>query len=222
MGAHEDDGSGRTGAGHDSVIGAADGAGSPAPPLRARPDHWPLLGLVGLLVLIFTGVTWFINGMVHDALGGAPAPAQPAADGSEADAPRRDRGEPRVDQHEAGPPPQEAARPHGSIQLRLVHHLPPGRLLVQVDGRTALSRPFTAAPGGTAGVVSQLLSVPAGRHIVHVSLLDAHGEVVAEAAMRGDVECDRVVALRAEHPVGTRGVLNLHWASPEEAGGSQP
>ncbi len=221
--------------GDDSVIraGVADRPVASTP--RVRASHWPLIGLVGTLLVIFVGVTWFINGLVREALGGIPAPV--AAIGLQP------RSAPPPDTPARGAvcamtyaDPMQTARilmkhrsaqrtrdpvdlPHGTILIDLTHRLSSGRLVVLVDGRTALSKPFATGPGETTGTVLHRLSVPAGSHRVRVRLLGEHDGFDIEARTDGMVTSGQVARLRVKQPGGAPDALYLEWASAGEAGG---
>ena len=221
--------------GDDFVIGAGAADRLVASPLRVRASHWPLIGLVGTLLFIFVGVTWFINGLVREALGGSSAPV--AAIGL------RPRSAPPPDAPASGAvcamtyaDPVQTARilmshraaqrtrdpvdlPHGTILIDLAHRLSSGRLLVLVDGRTALSKPFAAGPGETTGTVLHRLSVPAGSHQVRIRLLGEHDGFDVEARTDGIVTSGQVARLRVKQPAGAPDALHLEWASAGEAGG---
>ncbi len=99
------------------------------------------------------------------------------------------------------------------LKLELSHQLSSGRIVVRVDGKTVLSRPFDAPKGKKSGTVTHLLSVPAGRHGLEVRILDAKGAVEGKSRIAGTLSHDRVAVLKAEQRSSSRKPLTLEWAS---------
>jgi hypothetical protein len=104
-------------------------------------------------------------------------------------------------------------RPHGRIRVEVKHKMKAGRLLVLVDGKTVLSKPFDAAKG-KSGTVTHVLSVPAGRHGVEVRLLAEKGRIAARSKITGTVKRNEVALLRGEQPSASRQELDLDWQVP--------
>jgi hypothetical protein len=104
-------------------------------------------------------------------------------------------------------------RPNGRIRVEVKHKMKAGRLLVLVDGKTVLSKPFDAAKG-KSGTVTHVLSVPAGRHGVEVRLLAEKGGVAAKSKITGTVKRNEVALLRGEQPSASRKELELDWQVP--------
>ena len=112
-------------------------------------------------------------------------------------------------------PPMAADHPAGRVQLEFSHHLSSGRLIVLVDGRTVLSKPFDVPKGKKSGTLSHLLSIPAGKHGVEVRVLGASGRVEAKSRIAGIVGRRGTVILRAEERTGSRKPLRLEWEGSE-------
>ena len=115
--------------------------------------------------------------------------------------------------HEEGP------RAAGEILVELSHQLPSGRLIVKLDGRTILSKPFNAHDGESSGTVSHLLSVPAGRHGVQVKVLGDRGQIRGESTTTGRVRPHQIARLQAEQRRDAPDVLRLEWTKPDRPGG---
>jgi len=89
-----------------------------------------------------------------------------------------------------------------------------GRLIVLVDGKTVLSKPFEATRG-KSGTVTHVLSVPAGKHGVEVRLVADKGELAAKSKITGTVGRNQVALLTGEQRSASRTRLELDWhASP--------
>ncbi len=101
-------------------------------------------------------------------------------------------------------------RPSGRIRVEVKHKMKAGRLLVLVDGKTVLSKPFEAVKG-KSGTVTHVLSVPAGRHGVEVRLLADKGRIAAKSKIAGTVKRNEVALLRGEQPSASRKELELDW-----------
>ncbi len=227
--------------GHDFVSGAAAGNGSISP--RDHGSAIRMAGLVAALVGIFAGMAWFLELMLRMPAYGAPAtlaaigpaaPVDPVApvdmDKGRAGGEARDAGTP-----EPGvcamcyPAPEHLAKflsrgrrktpaapgGAGTIDLRLRHELSFGRLIVALNDRTVLSKPF-AAPGDGPGMVAHLLSVPSGRHAVRVEILGERGNLFAGGTIIARVEPDRTARLNVEHAAGTPHTIKLKLST--EAG----
>jgi serine/threonine-protein kinase len=118
----------------------------------------------------------------------------------------------------ARPPAKPAAaRPAapapGKVKVELAHRLSSGRLVVLVDGKRVLSKPFTAPKGKTSGTVFHTLSVPSGRHGLEVRVLGAKGEVHAKSKITGTIARDRVSVLKAAQRPPAGKTLSLEWAA---------
>jgi hypothetical protein len=101
-------------------------------------------------------------------------------------------------------------RPAGRIRVEVRHRLKAGRLVVLVDGRTVLSKPFEAAKG-KAGTVTHVLSVTAGRHGVEVRLLEGKGRMAARSKISGTVVKNETALLTGEQRSGSKKSLGLDW-----------
>ncbi len=104
-------------------------------------------------------------------------------------------------------------RPSGRIRVEVKHRMKTGRLLVLVDGKTVLSKPFDAAKG-KSGTVTHVLSVSAGRHGVEVRLLADKGRIAARSKITGTVKSNEVALLRGEQPSVSQKELDLDWKVP--------
>jgi serine/threonine-protein kinase len=102
------------------------------------------------------------------------------------------------------------------LRLELSHQLSSGRIIVRVDGRTVLSRPFDAPKGKKSGTVTHLLSVPSGKHGVEVRILDARGATEGKSRIAGNLSHDRVAVLKAEQRSSNRKPLTLEWSSERD------
>ncbi|HEU4400513.1 MAG TPA: protein kinase [Candidatus Polarisedimenticolia bacterium] len=111
-----------------------------------------------------------------------------------------------------------ADRLAGGVRVDLRHQLSSGRLIVLLDGRTVLSKPFDAPRGKKTGTVSHLLSLPAGKHGLEVRVLGDHGESEGKSKIAAVVLRDQVVVLKAEQRVKskTHKELKLEWAASEQ------
>jgi len=103
-----------------------------------------------------------------------------------------------------------ADRPTGRIRVEVKHRMRSGRLIVLVDGKTVLSKPFDASRG-KSGTVTHLLSVPAGRHGVEVRLMADKGELAATSKITGTVARNQVALLTGEQRSASRRKLELDW-----------
>ena len=101
-------------------------------------------------------------------------------------------------------------RPAGRIRVEVKHRMKAGRLLVLVDGKTVLSKPFEAAKG-KSGTVTHVLSVPAGKHGVEVRLLEEKGAVAAKSRITGTVVKNEIALLTGEQRTGSKKTLGLDW-----------
>ena len=105
-------------------------------------------------------------------------------------------------------------RPAGRIRVEVKHRMRSGRLIVLVDGKTVLSKPFEATRG-KSGTVTHVLSVPAGKHGVEVRLVADKGELAAKSKITGTVGRNQVALLTGEQRSASRNRLELDWhASP--------
>ncbi len=102
--------------------------------------------------------------------------------------------------------------PSSRLRIELRHVMASGRLVVLVDGKTVLSKPFTAVKGKPRAL-SHTLSLTAGRHGVEVRLLGAKGAAPASSKIKGTFEKDGTEVLEAEQSSGARKPLKLRWAS---------
>ncbi len=211
-------------------------------PWRTLSSQWQLGALVFALLLTLIGVNWAIHLLIRGPLGrpggqqGSLAVVGAAVPAGSAEAPSDVPIQAVCAKTYADPVEMAkivAAKrrsgafglasddmPAGKIRLELSHRLPAGRIVVRVDGRTVLSKPFDSAKG-TKRSLSHLLSVPAGRHGVEVRLLDEKGSVEAASKIAGTVTRDRVAVLKAEQKSGLRKSLTLAWASRENRGGDR-
>jgi len=101
-------------------------------------------------------------------------------------------------------------RPSGRIRLEVKHKMRSGRLVVLLDGKTVLSKPFDASRG-KSGTVTHVLSVPAGKHGVEVRLMGDHGEMAAKSKVTGNVGKNQVALLTGEQRSASRKKLELDW-----------
>jgi hypothetical protein len=109
--------------------------------------------------------------------------------------------------------PAPIDHPSGRIRVEVRHKMRSGRLLVLVDGKTVLSKPFDAAKG-KAGTVTHILSVPAGRHGIEVRLLADKGSVASRSKITGVVKQNEVALLKGDQPSASRTELDLDWQVP--------
>ena len=100
--------------------------------------------------------------------------------------------------------------PAGRIRVEVKHRMKAGRLVVLVDGKTVLSKPFEAAKG-KAGKVTHVLSVAAGRHGVEVRLLENKGGLAAKSKISGTVLKNQVALLTGEQRSSSKKSLGLDW-----------
>jgi hypothetical protein len=107
---------------------------------------------------------------------------------------------------------QTVDTPNGRIRVEMKHRMKTGRLVVLVDGRTVLSKPFEATKG-KSGTVTHVLSVPAGRHRMEVRLLEDKGAVAARSRITGTVVKNEVARLTGEQSSG-KPTLELDWQAP--------
>ncbi|HXU11321.1 MAG TPA: hypothetical protein VN898_05095, partial [Candidatus Binatia bacterium] len=108
---------------------------------------------------------------------------------------------------------QPIDRPSGRIRVEVKHKMKSGRLLVLVDGKTVLSKPFDATKG-KSGTVTHVLSVPAGRHGVEVRLLADKGRVASRSKITGVVKQNEVALLKGMQPSASTKELDLDWMVP--------
>jgi hypothetical protein len=108
---------------------------------------------------------------------------------------------------------QPVERPNGRIRVEVKHKMRSGRLLVLVDGKTVLSKPFDATKGKSA-TVTHVLSVPAGRHGVEVRLLADKGRIASRSKITGVVKQNQVALLKGDQPNASRNELELDWKDP--------
>jgi hypothetical protein len=101
-------------------------------------------------------------------------------------------------------------RPNGRIRVEVKHRMKGGRLVVLVDGRTVLSKPFEAGKG-KSGTVTHVLSVPAGRHGVEVRLLEDKGGLFVKSKITGTVTKNEVALLTGEQRSTGKKDLKLDW-----------
>lgn len=109
--------------------------------------------------------------------------------------------------------PEPIDRPSGRIRVEVKHKMKSGRLLVLVDGKTVLSKPFDAIKG-KSGTVTHVLSVPAGRHGVEVRLLADKGAIASRSKITGVVKQNEVALLMGDQPNASRKELELNWKVP--------
>ena len=98
----------------------------------------------------------------------------------------------------------------GRIRLEVKHRIKSGRLVVLVDGRTVLSKPFESDKGKT-GTVTHVLSVPTGRHGIEVRLLEDKGGLQATSRITGTVTKNQTALLTGEQRSKGRNDLRLDW-----------
>jgi protein kinase-like protein len=98
----------------------------------------------------------------------------------------------------------------GRIRLEVKHRIKSGRLVVLVDGRTVLSKPFEADKGKT-GTVTHVLSVPTGRHGIEVRLLETRGGLQAKSKITGTVTKNQTALLTGEQRSKGNNDLRLDW-----------
>jgi len=101
-------------------------------------------------------------------------------------------------------------RPNGRIRVEVRHRMKGGRLIVLVDGRTVLSKPFEAVKG-KSGTVTHVLSVPAGRHGVEVRLLEDKGGLLVKSKITGTVTKNEIALLTGEQRSTGNKNLKLDW-----------
>ena len=101
-------------------------------------------------------------------------------------------------------------RPTGRIRVEVKHRMKAGRLMVLVDGKTVLSKPFESTKG-KSGTVTHVLSVPAGRHGVEVRLLEEQGALAAKSKITGTVVKNEMALLEGEQRSGSKKSLGLDW-----------
>jgi hypothetical protein len=101
--------------------------------------------------------------------------------------------------------------PTARLRVELRHRLSAGRIVVLLDGRTVLSKPFDASRN-KGGSLSHLLTVPAGRHGVEVRLTSAKGAIEGKAKISGTLGENTLTVLKGELPKGKGGRLTLAWA----------
>ncbi len=103
----------------------------------------------------------------------------------------------------------------GNLELRMVHQMSSGRLIVRVDGEIALTAPMNTPPGVTAGAITRRLTIAGGRHDIEIRVLDGDGALRAESMIAGTMPRDRIAILSIEHHAGDRHAMELKWAAPE-------
>ena len=101
--------------------------------------------------------------------------------------------------------------PTARLRVELEHHLASGRLVVLVDGRTVLSKPFDAPKGKKSGTLSHVLSVPAGRHGLEVRVLGDKGDLRGKSKISAVLSRDQVAVLKAEQKAKASKGLTLEW-----------
>jgi serine/threonine protein kinase len=101
-------------------------------------------------------------------------------------------------------------RPNGRINVEVKSRIRSGRLVVLVDGRTVLSKPFQAGKGKST-TVSHVLSVPAGRHGLEVRLIENKGGLVLKSKITGTVTKNEVALLTGEQRSTGKKELKLDW-----------
>lgn len=106
-----------------------------------------------------------------------------------------------------------AAHSAASLDVRLSHRLASGRLVVLMDGKTILSKPFDGPAGDRRGTLSHLISVTPGRHAMEVQVLGPSDEMLGRAQIEGVIPADRVVVLKADHRPEKKPGVRLEWSS---------
>ena len=205
-------------------------------PCRDRGGTLRLFGLLAGLLAIFGGIAWFLQIVVrlpaHAAsvppasmAGIEPTVAEPVVSATTA----ADEGEPDPDLESlaaaalftpARPWQESGARgAHGSgtIELILRHQLSAGRIIVALDDRVILSKPFVAATTPGKHVVHHL-SVASGRHALRVEILNTGGLIQATGNVGAHIKVDSTTRLEVEHQEGTPHTINLRLSSEDEAG----
>ena len=204
-------------------------------PCHDRGGTVRLFGLLAGLLAIFGGIAWFLQIVVrvpaHAAsvplasmAGIEPTVAEPVDSAITA----ADQGEPDPDLESlaaalfnpATPWQEPRARgPHGTgtIELILRHQLSAGRIIVALDDRVILSKPFVAATTPGEFVVHRL-SVVAGRHAVRVEILNPGGLIHATGTVGAYIKDDSTTRLEIEHQEGAPHTINLRLSSEDEAG----
>jgi hypothetical protein len=100
--------------------------------------------------------------------------------------------------------------PTGRIRVEVKHRMKSGRLMILVDGKTVLSKPFGATKG-KSGTVTHVLSVPAGRHGVEVRLMEEKGGLAAKSKITGTVIKNEVALLLGEQRSASKKDIELDW-----------
>jgi serine/threonine-protein kinase len=159
--------------------------------------------------------------LVGVTIGGAPAAIQPAAGGGPSVCAMsyaeplqiarvlQARASLKEGQDLAGPTP--TAR----LRLELKHRLSAGRVVVLLDGKTILSKPFDAGRN-KGGSLSHLLTVPAGRHGVEVRLTSSKGVLEGKSKISGTLGENTLTVLKGELGKGKGGKLTLAWTGTND------
>ena len=210
-------------------------------PWFALNSQWRLATLLGALVLTFVLINVGINVLLHGPLGRMAARANaaerngtasastgplgliggvlPVGSGGAAETPMGSIGamsDPEGDSL-LDPLPvsaQPASDGTAKIKIEFDHRLESGRLIIVVGGKTALSRPFDAAPGEASGSFSHLLSIPAGPQGIEVKILGEMGEIRARSKIDGTIDPDEVAVLKIEQRNRKLRPMTLEWTSP--------
>jgi len=160
--------------------------------------------------------------LVGATIGGAPAAIQPPAGGAGPSVCAMSYAEPlqiaRVLQARASLKKDEdrAGRtPTARLRLELKHRLSAGRVVVLLDGKTILSKPFDAGRN-KGGSLSHLLTVPAGRHGVEVRLTSAKGALEGKSKISGTLGENTLTVLKGELGKGKGGKLTLAWTGTRD------
>ncbi len=109
-----------------------------------------------------------------------------------------------------GASPVPVDHPTGRIRVEVKYRMKAGRLIVLVDGKTVLSKPFEATKG-KSGTVTHVLSIPAGRHGVEVRLLEEKGGLLAKSKITGSVAKNEMALLVGEQRSAGKKDLGLDW-----------
>jgi hypothetical protein len=97
--------------------------------------------------------------------------------------------------------------------------MPAGRIMLRVDEETVFAELLDpATEEGPAGTVRRL-SIPAGRHVIEVTLLGADVSTQAGSTIEGTMAEDGVAILQIDHLPESGDLLDLKWISPEAPAG---
>ncbi len=110
---------------------------------------------------------------------------------------------------------QMGQTPTARLRIELKHRLSSGRVVVLLDGKTVLSKPFDAGRN-KGGSLSHLLTVPAGKHGVEVRLTSAKGAMEGKSKITGTLGEDTLSVLKGELPKGKGGKLTLAWTGSKD------